>query len=57
MSEDGEKKAYWKGYNDEKMAEKYGGGLGELIYSSYRPSSKYPEAYKAGWNRAKRERN
>lgn len=53
---DKEKKAYWKGYNDEKGSKKRGGGLGELIDPSYRPSKEHQEAYKAGWDRAKKEK-
>ena len=55
---DKEKEGYWKGYNDEK---KSGGRtnnnpLTEFFHPSYDPPSEHREAYKAGWDRAKKER-
>ncbi len=56
---DKEKEAYWKGYNDYKRS----GGqantnpLTELFHPSYNPPSEHREAYKAGWERAKQEKD
>lgn len=55
---DKEKEAYWEGYNDEKSREEHHPNpLEELCCSSYRPPQGHEEAYKAGWEAAKRERD
>ena len=49
------KEAYWEGYNAYKRwKEQHPNPLSELISPSYNPPSHYPEAYKAGWESAKR---
>lgn len=56
---DKEKEVYWKGYNDYKKCRGLAGSnpLTEFFHPSYNPPSKYREAYKAGWERAKQEKN
>jgi len=54
---DREKEAYYKGYNDYKKSkgQVHPNPLTEAVHPSYRPPAGHREAYKAGWERAKRE--
>jgi len=55
---DKEKTAYYGGYNDYKKCNGRAmpNPIEELVHPSYKPDSNHPEAYKAGWDRAKQEK-
>ena len=55
---DKEKEAYWKGHNDEKRwTENRPKPLEEACSPSYRPPEGHKEAYKAGWDSSKKDRD
>lgn len=55
---DREKESFWKGYSDEKSLQKYHPNpLEEACSPSYRPPQSHKEAYKAGWEASKKERD
>jgi hypothetical protein len=56
---DKEKAAYYKGYNNFKNSNGQcnPNPISELTNPTYAPSSGHEEAYKAGWDQAKQEKN
>lgn len=54
---DKEKEAYWGGYKDQKDCggQANSNPISEMFSPSYDPPKDHGEAYKAGWNAAKKD--